>query len=187
MCTSASLRWGIACISGAIHPQCTEKQMHAVMTQSCFIHKKSAATSIANILQTHEVVQAFPLPSKYRMREMFGCVGHEPPTECKPFCISFDDLSALLQTSRARTLIFTCNGHTTAFACGRHGCFHFDSAVAAVQETDFGAGNSKDKDIDTELLRSILASAHRGLQTDTDFTVTVIERHFNIDTITFWI
>lgn len=166
MCTSASLQWAMACLATGMAPECSKEQMQRIMLQASRTHRTCAMAVRQGILQTYEVLELFPLPPRYCMRELFGCVGYVPTTEAGESCVSIDDTRSVLESAKA--VVFTCAGHSTCFVCCRHGCFHFDSAVAAVRRIDLQAHGVH------EALRAVLARAHFGMRDGTDFTMTVI-------------
>lgn len=166
MCTSASLQWAVTCLATGMAPECSQDQMHRIMRQASRTHETCAMAVRRGMLQTYEVLELFPLPPRYCMRELFGCVGYVPAAEAGELCVSIDDAHRVLTSAEA--MVFTSAGHTTSFVCSRHGCFHFDSAVAVVRRIDLQADDIR------ETLRAVLSRAHHGMCNGSDFLMSVI-------------
>lgn len=157
MCTSACLHWVMACHVADMPPECTPVQMRAVMQSGLRTHR--AVQTTHRLLQAQEVLQLCPLPPSYSYHELHGCVGFTPDEAVKAYCVGLSDLHTQLQHPAG--LLFTAAGHTSALFAGPRGLFHFDSAVAAVQETT------------AQDITDVLRAAHR-LDTGTDYSVLVI-------------
>lgn len=103
MCTSVSLHWALACLSSPTHPQCSEAQMTGIMRRGLKTHEEVCDVTGRGMLQVCEVLQHYPLPLAYSCREIYGCVGHTPPTELAECCVALEDLCSLLGGSPERS------------------------------------------------------------------------------------
>jgi hypothetical protein len=166
VCTSVSMHWVMACHS-EMHPVCTREQMQGIMEHGLRIHLALRAEWPAELLrerrvQTHELLQRYPLPARFECLELHGCVGHVPDQEMAGFCVALDDLERhLRQAGMVTGMLFTARGHTTALFAGRHGVFHFDSAVATVDG------------IELRDVAGVLKKAHK-IKLDDMYCVTIV-------------
>lgn len=157
MCTSACLHWVMACHVADMPPECTPEQMRVVMQSGLHTHR--AVQSTDRLLQAREVLLQCPLPPRYTYHELHGCVGCTPDEAVQAYCVGLSELHTQLQHPAG--LLFTAAGHTSAVFAGARGLFHFDSAVAAVQQTT------------AQDLADVLHAAHR-LDAGTDYSILVI-------------
>jgi len=169
MCTSVSLHWVMNCLITDMPPECSASQMRKIMQHGLrthqTVHTAFAEPSSRGMLLAQEVVTHSPLPARYSLHELHGCVGHAVPVEVKDYCVELHELHELLEAPLGGTspvgILFTANGHTTALVACRNGLFFFDSLVAKVQQIDF-----------TDVM-GVLVRTHK-LSTDDEYSVVVV-------------
>jgi hypothetical protein len=166
ICTSVAMHWVLFCYTH-LHPVCSQAHMDLVMNEGLRRHRAVRAHSDTagrnGLLQIHEVLECCPLPERFVHLELHGCVGRDPDPEVQEFCVALHDLGRLLQsTTKATGVLVTARAHTTALFAGRHGLFHFDSAVAEVRGIRYSD------------IPAVLRIAHK-LHMGDEYSITIVQ------------